>query len=175
MLLADFLDFDTNIGPNIVSDQRRVLHVDDDPQILRLFENRLKKEGYEVFSLDDPTKTLDTLLNIDCRIVLLDIDMPGINGLQLLDQIKAYDGGIQVIMLTGLVTMTTVLESMRRGAEACFFKPLDDIDPMLEALEQTVTKVKRWRGTLEDLLVRKKGNESQVTDHFTENAVSVDG
>jgi phenylacetyl-CoA:acceptor oxidoreductase subunit 2 len=79
------------------------------------------------------------LLVRDCRVVLLDIDMPQINGLEALREIKQHDGGIQVIMLTGLVSMNTVLESMRLGAESCLFKPVTDVAPLLDAIEAAWT------------------------------------
>jgi DNA-binding NtrC family response regulator len=88
--------------------------------------------------------------------VILDIDMPGINGLDLLREIKAYDGGIQVIMLTGMVSLSTLLQSFRWGAEACIFKPLGDLDPLLEALEDTFRKINRWWTALEELSQRRR-------------------
>lgn len=96
------------------------------------------------------------LLGEDIRIVLLDIDLPTLSGLQLLEQIKQHDGGIQVIMLTGLVSMATILESLRRGAEACHFKPLDDVAPLVESLEATVAKLDCWWRTLRDMTSRRR-------------------
>ena len=110
-----------------MNDRRRVvLHVDDDPQMLRFVASLLEKGDYEVISIDDPTKVRATLLASDCRVVISDVDMPQMNGLELLRQIKQHDGGIHVVMLTGLVSMSTILDSMRLGAEACVFKPLSD-------------------------------------------------
>ena len=134
---------------------RVVLHVDDDPMILSLVCKKLNDKGYKVVSLEDSSRVLNRLLETDCRVVLLDIDMPGINGLDLLQRIKEHDGGIQVLMLTGLVSMTTVLESMRRGAEACFFKPINDFEPLISCLDMTFTKLDRWWKTLRELNERK--------------------
>ena len=135
--------------------QRRVLHVDDDPQILRLVAQRLNQNGYEVISIQEPDRAISTLLDCDCRVVLLDIDMPDISGLELLKRIKSHDGGLQVIMLTSLVSMSTVLESMRWGAEACIFKPLTDFSPLLDAMQASFAKVDRWWDALKDLSQRK--------------------
>jgi DNA-binding NtrC family response regulator len=117
--------------------------------------DRLRQAGYEVVSLDDSIQAIATLLESDVRVVLLDVEMPSLSGLELLSKIKAFDGGIQVIMLTGLVTTSTLLESMRRGAEACFFKPLDDAEPLLEALERAFAKVDCWWSAVADLERRK--------------------
>ncbi|MEM9353932.1 MAG: response regulator [Planctomycetota bacterium] len=138
------------------SNDRRILHVDDDPAITKLIAKRLESFGYEVTSVNDPTEAMSELVRGQYRLVILDIDMEDKNGLELLEDIKAHDGGIQVIMLTGLVSVTTVLETLRRGAEACFFKPLDDIEPFVAAVGDTFTKIDRWWGSLNDLVRRRK-------------------
>ena len=136
--------------------RRAVLHVDDDPAILRVVGARLRSLGYEVISLDDPTQTIASLLEYNCRVAILDIDMPRENGLDVLSRIKEFDGGVQVIMLTGLVSMNSVLESMRRGAEACVFKPIVDFDELHSALNATFVKLDRWMQTLQDLTRRRQ-------------------
>jgi len=137
-------------------DQKQVLHVDDDSDFLKIAGHRLTKEGYVVTSLANPEHALKHLLNTNCRVCILDIDMPRVNGLQLLQEIKAYDGGIQVIMMTGLVSQMTVLESLRGGAEACFFKPMPDFTPLLETLDATFVKVDRWWQCLHELKNRRE-------------------
>lgn len=129
----------------------QVLHVDDDPQVTRMIAKRLARHGWSVTQLNDPTQALSVLAGGTHRIVLLDIDMSGINGLQLLTEIKKYDGGIQVIMLTGLVTMSNVLQSLRWGAEACLFKPIQRTEPLLDALNDVRRKLDRWWETLDEL------------------------
>ena len=137
--------------------EREILHIDDDPQVTRIIAKRLKPHGYQVTPLHDPTRAIDELIHKQWRVVLSDVDMPGINGLDLLRNIKAHDGGIQVIMLTGVVTMSSVLESLRLGAEACFFKPLSELEPLLEALEHSFHKIDRWWGSLQKLSHLKQG------------------
>ena len=139
----------------MVRPQRTVLHVDDDRSMLHLVRKRLECDGYQMISLEQPERLIETLLKHDCRVVLLDVQMPTHNGLDLLSQIKQYDGGIQVIMLTGLVSMNTVLESLRRGAEACLFKPVRQFDDILHALSTTFEKLDRWWETLEELNERR--------------------
>ena len=135
---------------------RRILHVDDDPQITNLVAAYLHDYGFETSSVHDPCQVIQQLPRYQERVVILDIDMPRLNGLELLTQIKAFDGGIQVVMLTGLVTMTTVLQSLRLGAEACFFKPVDAIEPLVDALSDCFRKLDRWWGTLDELTRRRK-------------------
>ena len=144
------------------SDNRTILHVDDDPSLLRMVAAQLAKHGYTVISLSDPQKTIETLHESGARLLLLDIDMPEVNGLDLLKQVKQDDGGVQIIMVTGLVTMSTALRSLRWGAEACVFKPINDYEPLLTAIEATFHKIDRWWQCLEDLRQRKSTTEATV-------------
>ncbi len=135
---------------------RRILHVDDDPLFTAMVAKRLEDYGYETAAMHDPCQVIQRLPQFQERVMLLDIDMPRINGIELLKEIRAFDGGILVVMLTGLATMTTVLQSLRLGAEACFFKPLDDFDPLAHALDDCFCKIDRWWVTLDDLTRRRK-------------------
>ncbi len=135
--------------------EKAILHIDDDPQVTRFVGARLKAHGYRVTSLNDPRIALRELMQNQWRVVLLDIDMPGVNGLDLLREIKAYDGGIQVLMLTGVTSMNSLLQSFRFGAEACLFKPLNDYQPLFDALDDTFRKIDRWWDALEELSQRR--------------------
>jgi len=140
----------------IVRPEREILHVDDDPLMTQIVAKRLQPYGYQVASLNDPTEAINEVIHKNRRVVLLDIDMPGLNGLEVLKEIKRYDGGVQVIMLTGLVTVSSVLESVRLGAEAIFFKPLEDFEELHQALDRTFQKIDHWWDALHDLSHRKR-------------------
>ncbi len=124
--------------------RKAILHVDDDPQFTRLVAQRLSSLGYEVTSLNDPTQALRVLADSCHRLVLLDIAMPTVNGLDLLRQIKTSCGGTQVIMLTGVVSMQTLLQSYRWGAEYFVFKPLAGMGPLVNAVEKVFQKIDHW-------------------------------
>lgn len=128
-----------------------VLHIDDDPTITRMVTSMLRKNGIEAAELNHAERALDVLLKHDYRVVLLDIDMPEINGMDLLTQIKRRDGGVNVIVLTGLVSQATALMAMRRGALACLFKPIVSIKPLLGAIQVAFDNTNRWRETLQQL------------------------
>src|SRR5690349_14981469 len=125
----------------MIKTDRLLLHIDDDRLVTELLHERLAAHGFATIQVNDPTNVVDLLARHHCRVVLLDVQMPQVNGLEVLKQIKHYDGGILVVMLTGLVSMTTVLESMRRGAEACHFKPVTDILPLVVALNAAFEKI----------------------------------
>lgn len=128
--------------------ERRLLHVDDDPSILRIVRQRLRRRGFKVDSTTQPLECLDLIAKEGYRVVLTDLDMPQMTGVELIRRIKAYDGGIQVVVLSGLVTFTTALDSMRAGAESCLFKPILKIDPVATALGQAFAKIDYWANAL---------------------------
>ena len=134
---------------------RQVLHVDDDPTILRVVRKRLGDEGISVISVSDSRQALATVQSTGCHVVLLDIDMPHMDGIEVLRQIKQFNGNIQVIMLTGLVKQLTAIEAMSNGAEYCIFKPVVDPRKLLEAVELTFKKIELWRDSLHELKSRR--------------------
>lgn len=138
-----------------MNERRTILHIDDDPAVLRLVSNHLSQHGYDVVGCNDPVDVEELLLSSNARICLLDISMPHADGIEVLKQIKRFDGGIQVIMLTGLVSMNSVLDSLRCGAEALYFKPILNFEPLLELLSDSFRKTDRWRQTLEELRMRR--------------------
>ena len=140
---------------------RQILHVDDDPLLTAMVAKRLQAYGYQTTPLHDPQEVIRELPRFQERVMLLDIDMPGVNGMDLLKQVKASDSGILVVMLTGLTTMNTVLRSLHLGAEACFFKPLTDYDPLADALADCFRKIDRWWAVLNDLATRRKAEWEQ--------------
>ncbi|MEZ6134390.1 MAG: response regulator [Pirellulaceae bacterium] len=135
----------------------QIIHVDDDPSILRLIKRNLGP-AFDVHSQPDPDLCIDELIRTGSRLVILDIDLgPNkMSGLDLLKSIKRFDGGIHVIMLTGLVSIDTILTSMREGAEACLFKPLHDKQELLDVVNDSLRKHARWHASLHDLVMRKK-------------------
>ncbi len=134
--------------------ERKIIHVDDDPAILRIVASVLAKRGYNVISVSDPNQAIEKLKETSARLVILDIDMPDKSGLSLLEEIKAIDGSIQVIMLTGLVSMATILRVTQLGAEECQFKPIADFDELGNAADRAYEKMLRWWRTFREWKVR---------------------
>ncbi len=133
-----------------------VLHIDDDPSILALVSRKLEKHGVKVVSTTNPLEAIAKLLETGARVVILDIDMPGKDGLTLLQEIKQLDAGIQVIMCTGMVSIHTVLRATALGAETCVFKPIVNLQEITDAVDRAFEKIDRWWIALRDWMDRKK-------------------
>jgi len=134
---------------------RTVLHIDDDPDFTRLVAHKLARLGHDVVSLNDSTKAMGEIMRKGYRVVLLDIDMPGLDGISLLRRIKEYDGGILVIMLSGWVTLSSAMSTFRRGAEACYLKPIEDFQEIAHSIDAAFHKIEHWWTAL-NVLTRQR-------------------
>ena len=139
-----------------MSYKHTILHVDNDPHARQSIAEFLQYLGYNVTSLSDPSQVMHEIINSHQRMVILDIEMAQVNGLDLLREIKHNDGSTQVIVLTGITNMQTILQSFRWGAEYCFFKPLVNYDPFANAIRRTFWKIDQWWTTLEELTKHRR-------------------
>ena len=96
---------------------RTILIVDDEKAVARTLELLLQRIGYAVLATTKPETVLDTLAKEEVDLVLLDIRMPGMSGLELLKKIKATYADIPVVMLTALgYDDSAVTEALSNGA-----------------------------------------------------------
>ncbi|HKD35454.1 MAG TPA: response regulator, partial [Pirellulales bacterium] len=103
----------------------RILVVDDEPNVRRAFEELLLRRGHEVISARGAEEAFKRLIDADCDLVLLDICLPGMNGLDALARIKQFRSTLPVIVMTGQSTTNTAIEATKRGAFDYQLKPFD--------------------------------------------------
>jgi two-component system nitrogen regulation response regulator GlnG len=103
----------------------KVLIVDDDESVRWVLKKALEKEGIETILAKDAAEGLERLKEGDIAIVLMDIRMPGMSGLDALDKIQTDGRGASVIIMTAQATMQNAIEAMRRGAFDYITKPFD--------------------------------------------------
>ena len=82
------------------------------------------------------------------RLVLLDIMLPDTTGIELLSEIKAFDGMIQVIMMTGTSRMTNVIQCLESGANEYLLKPFENTDDVRNAVRDSIRKLRKWEAAL---------------------------
>jgi DNA-binding NtrC family response regulator len=111
----------------------RLALVDDDQQFVEYLETLLRSRGYEVQPFTSGSDLLQTLHG-DARpdVVLLDVSMPGMDGLETLKAVRLAHPNVQVIMLSGRQAPSTIVDAMRQGALDYVVKP-DDPDGLGEA------------------------------------------
>ncbi len=103
----------------------RVLIVDDEPEIVTLLQEFLTLKGYTVYSAGDGREALRVVKAERPHVVLLDIRMPKMNGLETLRQIREIDREIAVVMVTGINEEATGQAALKLGACDYLRKPLD--------------------------------------------------
>ncbi|MBW1680524.1 MAG: response regulator [Deltaproteobacteria bacterium] len=111
-----------------------VLFVDDEIDFLETLLKRMRKRQVEVFGVESGEKALVFLERTSVDVVVLDVKMPGMDGIQTLREIKARYPMIEVIMLTGHASMEAAIEGMELGAFDYLMKPMH-IDELLYKLE----------------------------------------
>jgi two-component system nitrogen regulation response regulator NtrX len=112
-----------------------VLVVDDDPAIRRTLRGVLEDEGHSVADATDGRQALDLLLQRPFDVVLLDVKMPGMGGLEALDLIREQAASTGVIMVSGEGTIPTAVRALKHGAFDFIEKPVDP-EHLLQVLAQ---------------------------------------
>lgn len=126
-----------------------ILVVDDDEDICTFMQSLLDDNGYRATTTTDPYQALDHLrdvsLNFHC--VVLDVKIPQLSGIELLEEIRLIHKEIPIIMVTGNPTVETAVDSMKHGVSDYIKKPFDN-SFFLETLE----RVLRERGVVVDAI-----------------------
>ncbi len=113
-----------------------ILIVDDEERVVDEIKEFLKSKKYQVFSASTPTEAFKLLHEKTIHIVILDVRLPEMSGLDVLEKIKEKNQYIEVIMISGHGDMNTVIDAMRRGATDYFAKPFRLVD-MQNAIMRT--------------------------------------
>jgi DNA-binding NtrC family response regulator len=103
----------------------KLLAIDDDPQNLDLIRAALKQEKLEILTADDPEAGFEMFQRVRPRLVLLEMAMPKVNGMELLERIVAVDPGTDVILMTADYSPESAVEAIDKGACDYMIKPLD--------------------------------------------------
>jgi len=102
-----------------------ILVVDDEQNIRRILERAFTKAGYRVLTAENGHQALRTLEEHACDVVLTDVVMPDMTGLELLKRARQKHPQLQIILMTAYGTIPTAVEAMRAGAYDFLTKPLD--------------------------------------------------
>jgi DNA-binding NtrC family response regulator len=140
-----------------------LLIVDDDSDFRDALVTRFKRRGFRVQDAGDASKALGLAERCEFDVAVFDVVMPGVSGLQLLEQYKQYHADSEVIMLTGQGTIETAVEAMKLGAYDFLTKPFS-----LQGLESLIEKacerrrLKRENEQLRALLRRSQTDDVMV-------------
>ncbi len=139
----------------------KVLVVDDEKDFVEMFSLRLEENGEKVFTAYSGKEALSALEKQPIDIVILDIKMPGMDGIDTLREIKKKIPLVEVILLTGHGSTETAVEGMRLGAFDYLMKPADFKEiktKMSKAWKRKEDHEERIRKAEERLLLRRSGD-----------------
>lgn len=117
----------------------RVLLVDDEAEFLETLVKRLKKRRVDVQGVRSGEEALDLIRRQPVDVVVLDVKMPGMDGIQTLKAIKSMNPLVEVIMLTGHASVEVAIQGMELGAFDYLMKPMD-IDELLYKVQDAYKK-----------------------------------
>jgi DNA-binding NtrC family response regulator len=120
-----------------VTDHRTLLVVDDESSIRRLLCNYLTKQGFTTFEAEDATTALSVLSNHPVDLVLSDLRMPGMDGMELFRQIRDLYPNTDVILLTGYPEINDAIEALKSGALDFLLKPIQ-LDRLTMVINQAI-------------------------------------
>lgn len=120
----------------------KVLLVDDEVEFASALAERLQMRNYEVRTASNGLEAMALFHESPPDVVLLDLKIPGMDGLEILSNIKKFDPTIEVLMLTGHGDVSSVQKGMQSGALEYMMKPID-IDELTSKIDKARKKKER--------------------------------
>ena len=142
----------------------RVLVVDDEEIIRKLLQRTLEAAHYDVVTAASGEEALNKVSQLDFRVVLCDITMPGMSGIELLQQLTANWPETPVVMVTALADAQTAVEAMKMGAYDYIVKPFDSPD-LLQKMHRAMEK--------RNLLLEQERHQLEIEQKVTEHAAQL--
>lgn len=115
--------------------KRKLLIVDDQFGIRILLNEIFQKEGYQTFQAANGVQALNLVQNENPELVILDMKIPGMDGLEILKRVKKINESIKVIIMTAYGELDMIQEAIDHGAITHFSKPFD-IDEIIAAVKK---------------------------------------
>ena len=123
-----------------MSNRAKILIVDDDQDICQYMETMLGASGYDVHTISDPTTVVDAIRADEYHIVVVDLMMPQLGGIELIENIRRVDSDVAIVISTGYPSVDTAVDALKLSVSDYVRKPFD---------------IDEFRDTLSDVLRRK--------------------
>jgi len=138
-----------------------ILVIDDEASMVDLLKTDLALRGYRVSGFTSAAEAIDTLPATDAQVILTDLNMPGVNGLQLCERVVANRPDIPVVVMTAFGSLETAIEAIRAGAWDFVTKPVE-----MELLAVVLNRALRHHNLQEE--VRRLSDKPVLADRFEE-------
>src|SRR5688572_8331278 len=112
----------------MLPERKQILVVDDEPNLRRVLRAQLERDGYDVHTAEDGEQALALLREHHIDLVITDLRMPRLDGMELLRRIAAFEDPAPVVMITAHGTVDTAVEALKTGAFDYITKPFDQAE-----------------------------------------------
>ena len=123
--------------------QLKILVVDDDRDVCEYLSDFLNREGFQVTTITDPTEAIAELKRSEYHLVVLDLKMPKMTGIDLLQQIRRVDDDVAVVILTGHPSLETATASIQHDVSAYLKKPFTS-----EEFREVLLRIAKKKGLI---------------------------
>lgn len=153
---------------------KKVLIVDDEQNVRQLLSKVLKKEGYETYTACDGKEGLDFLQTSSIDIIISDIRMPNMTGIQFLHKVKEMDSGIGFILITAFATTETAIDALKSGAQDYVTKPFDISEIITAVNKLAITSDHDFDVGMEDLKTHSKSAKMREILYLAKRVAAAD-
>ena len=167
---ADAVQESTGDAPAVGSrDRRRILAVDDEPQVLRLLRNMLSDHGYTLLGTGNPDEMMHLLEMEQPHLVLLDLMVPGTDGFELMKRIREVSD-VPIIFLSGSDKEENIVKALSTGADDYIVKPFSST----ELLARVAASLRKWAAGAQPK-AREPYRLGDLTIDYADRGVTVSG
>lgn len=119
-------------------EKSRILLVDDDSTITTSFQMVLQNEGYDVDTASDGRQALERFERENYQLVILDIKLPDINGIEVARRIRKHNDDVRLVIVTGYPELEDSIETIELGIEEILLKPVN-VEELIHVIRSTVS------------------------------------
>lgn len=128
-----------------------LLIVDDEKEIREMLARHFAFEDFNVLQAEDGLEALEVLNNQKVDLIISDIVMPRMSGVELLEIVHREFPMIRTNMITGYVTQSHLLQCMQNHADNVIYKPLEDLQELEDSVKRSLECINRWKSKLKEL------------------------
>jgi len=132
----------------------KILIIDHEPDIRKGLETILAKKGYQVMTASGSEAAISVLKSEPLDLVIMDIRMPGMDGLDFMREVKKFGDDVEIIVLTGSVSVENAVKALRDdGAFDFLSKPLKNMDQLINSVKEVLQKQRlhKKKGTFQEV------------------------
>lgn len=154
------------------ADSMQILVVDDEESLLAVLSQVLERDGYNITTAKSGEEAWEIFQQTPFPLVITDIVMQGMTGIELLEKIKQIQSETQVIIMTSYASLDTAVTAMRAGAYDYLFKPFEDLTVITAVAGRAAEKI-RLKAENKSLVDKLKGVNSELENRVEERTVEL--